>query len=446
MFNSTLQAILPRTYRVLMQSIRSYKNNIESDSEKWIRLAAHWSDKDNKFGTDSESDAIKGYESGRLSTFEDDEGNPLYPTGLLTNAKPLKPHKYRSSHTRKNKFVDTKNVKFTAGHGGSGEISFLRLFMNPMAGPDGGDGGNGGHIILKADDRVKSLSDLQSTYHGNNGEDGANKDLTGKCGKHIIIDVPVGTLIKEQSGKILIELAKDGEMFIAARGGAGGKGNHFFLTNENRHPRVAEYGGRGETRQLILEMRCFAHAGLIGFPNVGKSTLLRAISRATPMVADYPFTTLVPHIGVIEYSDYEQIAVADLPGLIEGAHENQGLGHDFLKHVEKCVCLFYVIDISLPEPWKQLEALKYELEQYKMGLSKRPHCIIASKYDSEDLLHKLDELKSYIAENTVKDEIPLPVIPVSGKYGYNLTEFLKHLRALYDLYNKPEPDEEGFKW
>lgn len=315
-----------------------------------------------------------------------------------------------------------------------------------MAGPDGGDGGNGGHVILRADKRIKSLSHLISVYRGNHGERGMNKDMTGACGKHVLVEVPINTQVKEQSGKMLIELIKDGEMFIAARGGAGGKGNHFYLTNENRHPRVAEYGGKGETRQLILEMRCFAHAGLIGFPNVGKSTLLRAISRATPKVADYPFTTLVPHIGVIDYSDYEQIAVADLPGLVEGAHQDKGLGLDFLKHVEKCVCLFYVIDVSLSEPWKQLEALRYELEQFRPGLSKRPNCIIASKYDSDEWQENLNSLRNYISKETKQGELPLPVIPLSGKYGYNLTEFLRHLRALYDLYNKPETDEEGFNW
>ena len=342
--------------------------------------------------------------------------------------------------------MDFKKVHFKGGKGGDGCISFLHLLNNPMAGPDGGDGGNGGHIILVANHHIKSLANVQSNYVGNKGEHGTSKDMIGSSGDHIEIEVPVGTLVKNLNGEILADIDMDGKKFIAARGGAGGKGNHFFLSNVNRHPRVAEYGAKGEERILNLEMKTMAHAGLIGFPNVGKSSLLRAISRARPKVANYPFTTLNPYVGTIEYDDYVQISVADLPGLIKNAHKNKGLGVAFLKHVERCVCLMYIIDISLDKAWKQLEDLKFELEQFKKGLSKRPHAIVANKYDNESVEKNLNDLRKYINNNTPEGEVPLPVIPISAKYGNNTKEFLVHLRALYDLYNRPEPEEEGFIW
>ncbi|XP_074599293.1 mitochondrial ribosome-associated GTPase 2 isoform X2 [Brevipalpus obovatus] len=375
-----------------------------------------------------------GNELGSLkqyySTFEDESGNPLEPSGSLTYSRPI------------------KNIKSRAllAQGGDGEISFLRLWCNDKAGPDGGDGGNGGHIILRVNPQVKSLSNVQPFYNGNPGENGKNKDMFGKDGEHLIIDVPKGTLIKKMHGEVIADLERDGSLYVVARGGAGGKGNHFYLSDQNRHPAVAEAGAKGEFVQLMLEMRCMAHAGLIGFPNAGKSTLLKAISRAQPKVASYAFTTRNPYVGIVHYDDYEQVAVADLPGLIEGAHKNVGMGLQFLKHVEKCVCLFFVIDISQKNPSNQLKALKFELDQYKSGLSKKPHAVLASKYDSDGLDENLNELKEYIKSTTPEGVEPLEVIPISGKYGYNLTKFLRHLRNLYDLYNKPDPDEEGFVW
>lgn len=337
-------------------------------------------------------------------------------------------------------------MQFRAGNGGDGYIHFLKLFCNDKAGPDGGDGGNGGHIVLRAKSQVKSLANIQSLYHGNHGESGDHKDLFGKCGEHIFIDVPRFTTVTSESGELLTELVDHDSIFVVARGGAGGKGNHFFLSNQNRHPSVAEKGARGEIVRATLEMRCMAHAGLIGFPNVGKSTLLRAISRAKPKIASYAFTTRNPHIGIIEYDDYVQLAVADLPGLVEGAHKNVGMGLKFLKHVEKCVCLFYVIDLSQKNPSTQLEALKYELEKYKPGLARKPHAVIGSKYDSSGLEENLEQLRNHIISTTPSGVKPLEVIPVSAKYGQNLPSFLRHLRDLYDLYNKPDTEDEGLVW
>jgi GTP-binding protein len=268
--------------------------------------------------------------------------------------------------------------------------------------------------------------------------------MTGKSGEHKIIDVPIGTLIRRPTDYlILADLDRENSMFIAARGGAGGKGNHFFLSDKNRHPQVAEVGGKGQDNQYILEMKTVADVGLIGLPNVGKSTLLRAVSRARPRVASYPFTTLNPYVGVIEFEDYVQMSIADLPGLIEGAHQNRGLGIDFLKHVERCTCLIFVLDLSISEPWHQLLILKNELEKFKPGLSRRPHAIIGNKYDDSDAEYNLAKLKEFIEEATPENVLPLPVVPISAKYGVNVQDFLNHIRGLYDLYQvEQNPDDE----
>lgn len=364
-------------------------------------------------------------------------------------------------------------------------ISFLQLFANDRAGPDGGDGGNGGHLVLKADSQVKSLSNVQALYFGQKGENGGSRDLTGASGNHIFIPVPVGTLVKIEMApatetpvavadspgrpaddsldvvrnnfsqnslmhkhlyKVVADLSENGDLFVAARGGAGGKGNHFFLSNENRQPRVAEQGGEGEQQVYCLEMKTIAHVGLVGFPNAGKSTLLRGVSRARPKVAAYPFTTLQPQLGIVSFSDDVQLVVADLPGLIEGAHANRGLGHSFLRHLDRCVCLVYVLDLSQPNAVQQFQVLRNELDLFKAGLSKRPHAIVGNKIDLDGAQDQLVQLRAYIKQNTPNDEMPLPVIPISAKFGTNLLEYLKHIRGLYDLYNQPEVDEPGFQW
>lgn len=234
--------------------------------------------------------------------------------------------------------------------------------------------------------------------------------------------------MREEEGEILCDLNQQDARYIAARGGSGGHGNHFYLSNENRHPDIAEKGAEGETRKFDLELRIMAHIGLVGFPNAGKSTLLRAISRARPKVASYPFTTLNPHIGIVHYDDYVQLAVADLPGLIPGAHLNKGLGISFLRHIERCSGILYVIDVSSSSPLEQLECLKFELEKYQEGLSKRPHAIVANKCDLDVDEEKLDILRS---------QVEMPIFPVSAKFGNNILNLLKYIRKLYDEGDKP---------
>ncbi|KAG8181523.1 hypothetical protein JTE90_014253 [Oedothorax gibbosus] len=344
-----------------------------------------------------------------------------------SSAVPLRKKKDNIVEYRTQRFMDFRTVTVTGGKGGDGLISFLRLSKNPFGGPSGGNGGNGGHVILQACYTVKSLEEVPPVLQGGHGINGKTKHQHGADGQHFIVRVPIGTLVKQED-QVLCDLNEQDAKFIAARGGAGGHGNHFFLSNENRHPDIAEKGAIGETRKLDLELKIMAHIGLVGFPNAGKSTLLRAISRARPKVAAYPFTTLNPHIGIVHYDDYVQLAIADLPGLIPGAHLNRGLGISFLRHIERCSGILYVIDIASGNPIEQLECLKFELEKYQEGLSNRPHAVVANKCDLDEGGEKLDALKSHVE---------MPVFPVSAKFGNNVLSLLKYIRKLYDEGDKP---------
>ncbi|KAL7298486.1 hypothetical protein TKK_0008267 [Trichogramma kaykai] len=342
-------------------------------------------------------------------------------------AKALRSTKSRSKGSTNQYFVDMKQVRIQAGNGGNGCISFLRLFINDRAGPDGGDGGHGGHVIFEVTSNVRDLSHVQSIIEAEHGEKGYNKDCFGKNAEHTFVKVPVGTIVRDVNGTILADLDEEGMMYIAARGGAGGHGNAFFKSDINQSPKVAESGGIGESKQYVLEIRSMAHVGLIGLPNAGKSTLLRAVSRARPKVAEYPFTTLKPHIGMIQYDDYEQIAVADLPGLIPDSHLNKGLGITFLKHAERCAALLFIIDVSQKEPWTHIEILLYEISQFNENLLSRPKIIIANKIDEPGAAENLKLLQEKIDD---------PIIPISAKFGTNVSKLLKEIRILYDKHLK----------
>lgn len=232
----------------------------------------------------------------------------------------------------------------------------------------------------------------------------------------------MGTLVKE-GNEVLADLSRPGDEFIAAVGGTGGKGNRFFLANDNRAPTTCTPGQPGQERVLFLELKTVAHAGLVGFPNAGKSSLLRAISNARPAVAAYPFTTLNPHVGIVHYEDHQQIAVADIPGIIQGAHQNRGLGLAFLRHIERCPFLLFLVDLSVPEPWTQLDDLKYELEQYDEGLSKRPYTVVANKIDLPQARARLPQLQAHLGQEA---------IALSAATGENLEELLLRLKELHD--------------
>ncbi|XP_074262842.1 mitochondrial ribosome-associated GTPase 2 isoform X2 [Saimiri boliviensis] len=293
-------------------------------------------------------------------------------------------------------------------------------------------------VLTSVDQRVKSLSSVLSRYQGFNGEDGGSKNCFGRSGAVLYIQVPVGTLVKE-GNRVVADLAHQGDEYIAALGGAGGKGNRFFLANDNRAPVTCTPGQPGQQRVLHLELKTVAHAGMVGFPNAGKSSLLRALSNARPAVAAYPFTTLKPHVGIVHYEGHQQIAVADIPGLIRGAHRNRGLGSAFLRHIERCRFLLFVVDLSLPEPWTQVDDLKYELEMYEEGLSERPYAIVANKIDLPEARANLSQLRDHLGQE---------VIALSAVTGENLEQLLLHLKVLYDAYLEAERGQghEPLRW
>ncbi|KAJ6647445.1 Mitochondrial ribosome-associated GTPase 2 [Pseudolycoriella hygida] len=320
-------------------------------------------------------------------------------------------------------FVDVKQVRVFGGNGGDGCISFLSLWCNENAGPDGGDGGNGGHVVFKSTYDVNNLGHITSVIRADNGEKGYPKDCVGKNAKHNIVPVPVGTIIKNVEGKIVGDLDVDGLMFIAARGGSGGKGNPFFVTDAQNAPKICEYGATGEQRSYTLELRSMAHIGLIGLPNAGKSTLLQAITRARSKIASYPFTTLKPHLGMVQYDDYVQIAIADLPGLIPGSHENKGLGIQFLKHIERCTALLFIVDASSEAPWEHIDALNFELKSFSKELATRPQVIVANKIDLPEAMENV---------RILEEKLKVPIITISAKMGTNVANLLAELRKLYD--------------
>lgn len=335
----------------------------------------------------------------------------------------MKSHRAPSKH-----LVDVKTVRLSGGRGGNGRVSFMKLFGNENAGPDGGDGGSGGHVVFRASENVSSgLAHVLAVLKAADGEHGYNKDCHGKCAEHLYVDVPVGTVIKDGSGRVVGDLDRPGVMFVAARGGAGGRGNRYFATDTEQAPEVAELGGVGESLRYTLELSSIADFGLLGFPNAGKSTLLRAVTRARPKVAPYPFTTLQPYVGTVRYGDMETLAVADLPGLIADSHRNHGLGISFLRHVQRCMALLLLVDLSLPEPWSYVRVLRDEVRCFSETILDRPQVIVANKVDVDGARENLAALRRQLPDDTV--------IEISAKHGVNLEFLLKHMKRIYDEQN-----------
>ena len=285
------------------------------------------------------------------------------------------------------KFVDEARIHVKAGDGGNGCVSFRRERFVPRGGPDGGDGGKGGDVILQGDAQLATLLDLTypKQFRAQKGTHGKGKDQTGKKGENLIIRVPVGTLVRDdQTEELLQDLLFDGQQFVVAEGGRGGRGNARFATPTLRAPRHAEKGEKGEEHWLRLELKLLADVGLIGYPNVGKSTLLSRISSARPKIADYPFTTLVPNLGVVKQDDHQPFVAADIPGLIEGASKGAGLGLTFLRHVERTRLLVHLLDISEGpprDPVKDFQALNHELKAYHPSLQKKNQLLALNKID-----------------------------------------------------------------
>jgi len=338
-------------------------------------------------------------------------------------------------------FIDMANIRIKAGNGGNGVVAWRREKYEPAGGPFGGDGGNGGSIILKADEGIRTLMDFRykRSYSGQNGEDGRSKKQFGKAGEDIILKVPVGTLIKdEKTGGVIVDFKEKGQSFVIAKGGRGGRGNAKFATATRQAPNFAESGTKGQEREIVLELKLIADVGLIGFPNVGKSTILSTLSAAKPKIANYHFTTLKPNLGVVRVADEKSFVIADIPGLIEGAHEGIGLGHDFLRHIERTRVLVHVLDISGSEdrdPLEDFHKINEELTEYNLKLGDKPQIIAANKMDIPGATEELERVKKELEPMGYK------IYPVSAATLEGI-DILKY--GIWDLLSNTEIDYDTF--
>ncbi len=317
----------------------------------------------------------------------------------------------------KSNFIDYIRVFCRSGHGGAGSKHFLRTKFNPQAGPDGGDGGRGGHIILRGNKNLWTLLHLRyfKNVHAENGEAGSGNNSTGRSGKDVIIEVPLGTIVRdEETGKLEAEILEDGQEIILLKGGRGGLGNARFATATNQAPEHAQPGEPGVEGWKLMELKVLADVGLVGFPNAGKSTLLSAITAAKPKIADYAFTTITPQLGMVEYRGGKSFCIADLPGIIEGAAEGRGLGHRFLRHIERNSALLFLIPADSKDHHKEFEVLVNELQEYNEELLDKQFIIAISKSDLLD-----DELKLAIEKELPRD---IPHIFISSAINTGLTE------------------------
>ena len=335
-------------------------------------------------------------------------------------------------------FLDTAKISVKAGRGGDGMVAFRREKYVPDGGPWGGDGGKGGSVIFKVDEGLRTLMDFRYNrkFKAQDGEKGMTKGMHGKGAKDLIVLVPQGTTVRDaETGKVLTDLVEHGQEFVIARGGRGGRGNIRFATPRNPAPEIAENGEPGEERQLELELKILADVGLVGFPSVGKSTILSVVSAAKPKIGAYHFTTIVPNLGMVRTKSGESFAMADLPGLIEGASQGVGLGTQFLRHIERTRVILHVIDMSASEgrdPYEDYVQINTELETYNLRLMERPQIIVANKMDMPEAEENLKVFKEKLAANYDEfDEQPM-IFPISSLAHQGLDNLLEATAELLD--------------
>ncbi len=341
------------------------------------------------------------------------------------------------------KFVDEVRIHVKAGDGGDGAVAWRREKFIPRGGPAGGDGGNGGDVVLVVDPQLSTLLDYRYVreHRARSGENGLGSDMNGQDGADLELRVPPGTVVKDDAtGELVADLASAGERFVVAKGGRGGLGNMNFATSTNQAPRYAEDGTTGEEKDLLLELKLLADVGIVGYPNVGKSTLISRISRARPKIADYPFTTLVPNLGVVSWRE-KSFVVADIPGIIEGAHEGAGLGHRFLRHVERCRVLLHLVEGASQEPGRSpradLEALNRELALHSPELARKPQIVAVTKIDVPEARAAGESFKKLLARR----KRPIPVHLVSAVTGEGVPALLD--AAARVIFEGSSPHREG---
>lgn len=338
-------------------------------------------------------------------------------------------------------FIDIAKIRLKAGKGGDGAVAFRREKYEPSGGPYGGDGGDGGSIIFQVDQGLKTLMDFKykRVYKAEDGENGKTKKQYGKNGKDLILRIPPGTVVKDvKTGGVIIDFKDKDESFVIARGGRGGKGNAKFATSTRQAPRFSEAGEKGEEIEVILELKLLADVGLVGFPNVGKSTLLSMMSAAKPKIANYHFTTLKPNLGVVRVDEGKSFVIADIPGLIEGAHEGAGLGHEFLRHVERTRLIVHIIDASGIEgrnPLDDFYKINEELKKYNPRLSTKPQIVVANKKDIDTWNEGYKILKEKLEKEGYM------VFPISAATGEGVDK-LKYI--IWEELSKIEADYETF--
>ena len=337
-------------------------------------------------------------------------------------------------------FVDEVVFKVKSGDGGNGVVSFRREKFEAMGGPDGGDGGHGGNVILKVDEGLNTLADFsyKNFYQAENGTHGKGKNQRGKDGKDLYLKVPPGTLVyNDDTNELLKDLKDEGQEYVLAEGGKGGRGNARFKKSTRKAPKFSENGEKGETLKVRLELQLLADVGLVGYPNVGKSTLISKVSAAKPEIASYHFTTIDPNLGVVSYDEYKSYVMADVPGLIEGAHEGVGLGDEFLRHLERTRLLIHVIDVSGIEgrdPIEDFEKINKELKEYDTDLSELPQIVALNKIDLKEARDNLPEVKKELENRGYK------VFPISAATGEGVDE-LKYYTG-QKLESIPEKERE----